>query len=87
MRKYEGGKLVVYVVLRPTFTGFMAGVDFYNGRGSTSSLNDVARLVALGCHAEDPAVQAQVEEINKQEAKPAFGFRALGCRAEDRRPR
>ncbi|MBE3109994.1 MAG: hypothetical protein IMZ46_05680 [Acidobacteria bacterium] len=69
MRKYSNGKLVVYIVLHqdPTYTGFLAGVDFYNGRGSTSSPEDVARLVELGCTAEDPRAQADAEALSKCE--------------------
>lgn len=59
-RKYVGGKLVVYVVLHPdaTFSGYMAGADFFSGRGSTSSPEDLARLIEAGCTAEDPDAQA-----------------------------
>ena len=61
----------VYVILHysPTFMGVIGGVDFYAGRGSVSSLNDVARLVLAGCRAEDPAVQAQAENMNRLEAE------------------
>ncbi len=60
----------VYIVLHyaPTFNGIFGGIDFSNGRGSMSSLADVARLIELGCRAEDPAVQAQGEFRLKEEA-------------------
>lgn len=60
----------VFVVLhynsgeRTTFTGYFGGVDFHQGRGSTSSFEDVARLVDLGHRAEDPLVQARAEAEN-----------------------
>ena len=62
--------MTAYIVLHqdPTFTGNIAGVDFYQGRGSTSSLGDVARLIALGCTAEDPEAQASAVERNARDA-------------------
>lgn len=61
----------VYIVLHPdaAFTGSWAGIDFYLGRGSTSALEDVRRLVALGCRAEDPTIQARAEGENASAAK------------------
>lgn len=60
-----------YVVLHfiPTHTGNFGGVDFYAGRGSVSALSDVARLITAGCRAEDPAIQAQAENMNRLEAE------------------
>jgi hypothetical protein len=60
-----------YIVLHAdaAFTGSWAGIDFYQGRGSTSALEDVRRLVALGCRAEDPSIQAQAEAQNAADAK------------------
>jgi hypothetical protein len=41
----------VFVILHPhpDWSGYFGGVDFYQGKGSTSSLEDAARLVGLGC--------------------------------------
>ena len=63
--------MTVYIILHnsPAFTGSWAGIDFYQGRGSTSALEDVRRLVALGCRAEDPTIQAQAEAQNAAAAK------------------
>jgi len=46
--------------LDPNFTGHF-GVDFYKGKGSTSSLDDAATLLGKGCTIEgDEALQAKV---------------------------
>jgi len=76
LRKYVNGKLVVYLVIHPEpgFTGF-SGVDFYGGKGSTSSFEDVVELVRQGCRCEDPSVQAEVEAaIASQRAEEAGGM-------------
>lgn len=92
MNKYgPDGRLVVYVIKHYAegFAGFYGGVDFHGGKGSTSSLADVARLVSLGCHAEDPAVQAEAEAMNgaagAREGQQAAARSALD--AVERRPR
>jgi len=43
-------KTLIYIILSkdPGFTGIVQGVDFYNGWGSTSSLEDAARFIDLG---------------------------------------
>lgn len=46
----------------PGFTGFFSGVDFYSGRGSTSSISDAARLFELGCKIEDPEQRTVIEK-------------------------
>lgn len=100
MRNYVDGKLCVFVVLHPdpAFTGFWAGVDFCQGRGSTSSPQDVDRLVELGCRAEDPKVQGEAEARIAQERaaeaskRPSREAQAIleslpGYGLERRRPR
>jgi hypothetical protein len=44
------------------FTGFRGGVDFYGGRGSTSSKADANLLVSkLGCLIVEPASEIKTE--------------------------
>lgn len=47
----------------PGFRGVMLGVDFYDGRGSTSSASDVVLLVKEGCTLPDPAARAEVRVL------------------------
>lgn len=45
------------------FEGVVLGVDFHNGRGTTSSPYDAVRLVREGCRIEDPAAQEEVRRV------------------------
>lgn len=65
---------------RPGFTGYTAGVDFVNGHGSTSSVQDVLRLVRLGCRIADPEEQAGIRT-----AARALGRAKAKAEAERRR--
>lgn len=63
--------MTTYIILARTdgFTGSFGGVDFFSGRGSVSSLEDVARLVLAGCRAENPDIQTKAEGMNRLEAE------------------
>jgi hypothetical protein len=54
----------------PNFTGHF-GIDFYKGKGSTSSLDDAATLLGKGCTIEgDEEIQAKVRGyLNCREAE------------------
>jgi hypothetical protein len=75
------------------FTGFKGGVDFYWGKGSTSSKADADRLVVkAGCRIVEPASETKVEGVpagiplaistpageTPQETKPRMGTRKGG---------
>jgi hypothetical protein len=75
------------------FTGFMGGVDFSHGKGSTSSKADADRLVVkAGCRIVEPASETKVEGASAeapsatstpagetpQETKPRMGTRKGG---------
>jgi len=47
----------------PGFEGVMHGVDFCNGRGSTSCIQDAAVLMLHGCTIEDAGARAIVEHF------------------------
>ncbi|MBE3126334.1 MAG: hypothetical protein IMZ57_11845 [Acidobacteria bacterium] len=55
----------VYIVqhFTPGFCGVVMGVDFYDGRGSTSSASDVVLLVKEGCTLPDPAARAEIRVL------------------------
>lgn len=57
--------MTVYVVDHKDvgFTGVMGGVDFYNGRGSTSSAFDVVGLVREGCRLPDEGQRAEIRAL------------------------
>ncbi|OQB57137.1 MAG: hypothetical protein BWX98_01626 [Candidatus Aminicenantes bacterium ADurb.Bin147] len=53
------------VILRhpdPGYRGFLGGVDFYGGMGSTTDPEAVRKLQAMGCTIEGPAPQAPAAE-------------------------
>ena len=62
---------MIYRVEHPEsgFHGVMMGVDFHDGRGSTSSAHDVVKLVALGCRLPDPAARAEIRTLAQQLAR------------------
>jgi hypothetical protein len=68
---------MIYVLRHsdPSFTGFMAGVGFDRGLGSTSSRTDALRLLDMGCTIEagspggaPPSLSTELEEKKKEEA-------------------
>ena len=58
-------KLPIFIILhpRPDWSGYFGAVDFYQGRGSTSSLEDAARLMSLGFMVEGVESRAIVEAL------------------------
>jgi len=58
--------MAVYFLKHPSsdFTGIMGGVDFYDGRGSTSSLRDARGLSEKGCIIYDEQRRSVVIEAH-----------------------
>jgi len=52
------------------FTGYFGGVDFYQGRGSTSSEDDAQKLKGLGCCILEPGTM-MIESQDKGAASAA----------------
>jgi hypothetical protein len=65
------------VILRhpdPGYRGFLGGVDFYNGMGSTTDQEAIRSLLAVGCeivNAEAPAAAVTDPPAPMAEAKQA----------------
>jgi hypothetical protein len=58
----------VYVVRHsdPNFRGFAAGIDFYSGRGTTTSIQSAMQAVkGAGCVIENPDHAAEVSDALK----------------------
>jgi hypothetical protein len=54
------------------FTGYFGGVDFYHGRGSTSSRADALRLEKLGCRvSESGTEEIETQDKGEADASPA----------------
>lgn len=50
----------------PSFRGVVMGVDFFDGHGSTSSPEDVVKLVKEGCRLRDPEARAEIRVLARQ---------------------
>lgn len=84
-----GPKIYILKAKDPSFTGFVAGVDFYEGTGSTTSLSDVARIVELGvADVEDPETRATIDAyIVEEREKEAIGEASKAIQADvERQP-
>ena len=65
--------MAVYILKIPGsgFTGFMGGVDFYGGKGSTSSKADADRLIAkCGCLIVGPEPASEIKTEGTPEGVP-----------------
>lgn len=66
----------------PDFTGYFGAVDFYQGKGSTSSVEDAGKLLLQGCTIEDEAARTIVKSHLFARAKSREEIEAMH-RAED----
>jgi len=57
----------------PAFAGVLCGVDFYGGRGSTSSPHDVVKLIRAGCRLTEnwPEIRALAASLGRLRRKRA----------------
>ncbi len=67
---------------RADFTGYFGAVDFYQGKGSTSNVEDAGKLLLKGCTIEDEAARAIVKGHILARAKSREEVEAMH-RAED----